>query len=471
MILQSVKEFLKPFLLKFKIFRIYQSLKRSYYKKTGLRRYVKRYKRLLNEVGSKGTKKRIVVVGHMYTEKKHSLYDIFSRIEEEAEGKVEFVTLDEIANNADHLWEKKFKRVRLPAFIYFDIHENTISLDCETVYENNGYIQNAVAYWMKKGFDEYSAKYYAALYKYAYEQMIQILQPDQVLIWNQFMASHMICDHVCKANGIPVEYIEYGVLPGTYACENLGQMGASYPARESEAFINLPVTEEQLQHADRVWAFLKASGLNRNKQNDDNVVSRIQSRMMKDRPIIIFAGNYDTDSGIVPYTEEAKAFHSPFFESSFDAMLYLAQLAERNQWNLIFKPHPLDIERIDVSRIPEHVIYVASGNLNDLIDYADVVVTIMSQTAYVSCIRETATVMLGYNQLRNKGCIYQPETKADIENELSKAIECGYTESQRTAFRKHIAQMCTYYLFDDNTDRELRYGQSVEAFGHYLLKE
>ena len=109
-----------------------------------------------------------------------------------------------------------------------------------------------------------------------------------------------------------------------------------------------------------------------------------------------------------------------------------------------------------------NILFVSNVNLNDLIDQVDVVVTLMSQTAYVALIRERAVVTLGYNQLRHKGCNYEAYVKEDIERVLKDAISHGYTSEQRQNFICHTAQLLKYYLYDNLADRPIRYGKSIK---------
>ncbi len=85
--------------------------------------------------------------------------------------------------------------------------------------------------------------------------------------------------------------------------------------------------------------------------------------------------------------------------------------------------------------------WVGDSDINELIDVADVVITIVSQCGYISLIRDKATVMLGYSQLRGKKCTYEAFEKRDVEKRIKEAIEKGFTSSQKAAFRKRAAQL------------------------------
>ena len=78
--------------------------------------------------------------------------------------------------------------------------------------------------------------------------------------------------------------------------------------------------------------------------------------------------------------------------------------------------------------------------------------------------------MLGYNQIRGKGCTYESYRKDDIEPTLEDAIKMGFTSEQEKNFRTHIAQLCKYYLFDAGDEESiLRFGKGYEAFRETIL--
>lgn len=310
---------------------------------------------------------------------------------------------------------------------------------------------------MGEGF-EYKIVYYS--YKYIVEAF-EYLKPKRVMLYCSFINSHIIISGICKDMNIPVVYTHQGVLPGTFAFEEIGEMGESIPSRYPIAFSKLQVDDIEYKNAEKVWDFLNKSKLNRKIQPQIDV-SDILKRINSNAPIIFYAGQKDTDSGFMPYTEETKKYHSPIFKSSLEAAVYLADICHKRKWNFIFKPHPMEtLHEEDKGLLPPTTILVEQGDINELIDLSDVVVTIFSQTAYVSLIRHKSTVMLGYNQLREKGCCYEAYSLECIEEKLVEALKKGMTETQKRCFTTHIAQLLKYYLYDDFCEREFRYGREM----------
>ena len=299
--------------------------------------------------------------------------------------------------------------------------------------------------------------------------VLDFIKPKLVIVWNDFMHNHIILGYLIKNKNIPFVFIESGSLYGTYILETRGQMGESLPARYPGWSTWLPSSEEDFVQAKNIITYLKNSNINRKKQPKTDI-SNILTHLGDNRPIVFFSGGYDMCSGICPYNEKAKKYHSPIFRSSFEAMLYLAKIAENNNWNLIYKPHPTMIGKgIEMgTNIPDNVIYIPLGDINEIVELADVTITILSTTAYVALIRDKPVVMLGYIHLRGQGCTYEAFEINKIESAISNAIENGYTEEQKTAFIEHIAKMCKYYLYDECREREISYGRPIEEAVKYI---
>lgn len=378
-----------------------------------------------------------------------------------------------------HTIEKTGSKIYFPFFIVpklFDKNQSPPSKDIkitskiQKAIQKNDYLSWAVSNLKKrnpnmvKGYQEVQA-YYTQRY---YSQVFDLLKPKCIIMWNAFEGLHHIVNCVAKEKNIPVLYMEFGSLPGTYALETSGQMGESYPSIHFEEFKTLEVSPEELKDAEKVWGFLKESRLNRNVQPAGFSLDDIRKKLKPGRPIILYAGQNDFESGLYPYTEHTKKYHSPVFRSSDEAAEFLADLAEKNDWNLIYKPHPLIMKLSRDKKTPHGTILVDNCDINDLIDLSDLTITILSQTGYVSLIRGKATLMLGYTQLKGKGCTYEAFAKEEVEGAISTALTNGLTPQMQYGFKKHIAQMLKYYLYDDLLEHGIQYGRDTDEAAHMI---
>ena len=105
---------------------------------------------------------------------------------------------------------------------------------------------------------------------------------------------------------------------------------------------------------------------------------------------------------------------------------------------------------------------VEDANINNLIDFSDLI-TVFSQSAYIALLRSKPVLMLGYMQLKNKGCTYEAFSLDAIEDKIHLALKKGYTGKQKYFFTKHVAQLLRYYLFDDMCERKVRFGKDILA--------
>ena len=276
----------------------------------------------------------------------------------------------------------------------------------------------------------------------------------------------------CRERRIPVSYMEFGCIPGTICIEKKGQQGESLVARKYKRFRGQKVTREEIVNARQTLIYLKNTGLNRNEQPVFKTEIKKLQYWRPERKTILFMGQNDYESGMYPYTGKSKKYHSPVFCSTMECLEYLRILSEEINCNLIYKPHPL-VEDTGSRRNKnmENVDVLTEVDINDLIDKVDLVVTILSQGAYISLIREKPVVMLGYSQLKGKGCTYEAFKKDDIRRTVETALIQGYTVRQKEMFELHTAQLLKYYLYDDNRHPSLRFGKRIGSWGKEEEKE
>ena len=220
--------------------------------------------------------------------------------------------------------------------------------------------------------------------------------------------------------------------------------------------------DNEKERAKAVCHYLYLSKDNRKRQPKGDLWGALKDKIVWGRPIVLYAGQNDYECGMQPYVESSKRYHSPIFRTSDEAAKYLAEICEKKGWNFVYKPHPIMCRDSSIdTEMPSNVILVKQADINEIVELSDVVVTILSTTAYTSLIRKKPTVMLGYTQMKNQGCTYQAFTKEEIEKELQEAVQNGMSEAMSKKFVEHIARMNKYYLFDDMCDKVLRYGREI----------
>lgn len=341
-----------------------------------------------------------------------------------------------------------------------------ISIHVKDILKQNRYLEQ-VSLHLSEQFTNMSKTYADNLAVYFYDYCVTALNkfnPEKVIIWNQFSAMHEVMANLCREKKIPIIFMEFGVLPGTFAIDSNGQMGESLVSINYTDFLNQPVSDKEILDAKKVIDFIKKTKLNRNIQPINNIIKEIKDKLKADRPTILVFGQSDYESGLCPYTENTKKYHSPIVKSSDESLRIIAKIAKENNYNIIYKPHPGMKYLNKKFEIPSHVIIVDDVSIHDLIELSDVVVTVLSQTSYESLIKGIPVLMLGYNQLKGKGCTYEAFEYDAIEINLKNAIRYGFTEQQKSAFNKHVAQLLKYYLFDDMVKKDIKIGRNMDDF-------
>jgi len=348
--------------------------------------------------------------------------------------------------------------VKLPAILAHNQYLKTTRLPVEK--EKIEYVQrkdylDEARQNLRMGYPKMAVNYEYVVCYWADKIMNIVLehwQPKEVILWNAFYAFHKIIREICAEKKIPVKYMEFGNIPGTIQVESIGQMGESYPARFPEEFLKIEVSKKELQDAEKLIEELCRNRVNRNIQPQNNLLENVKKKLVQNRPVVFYAGQNDNAAGMQPYTENSRKYHSPIFESSDAAAVYLAKLCAENEWNFIYKPHPMMMGAFVREQIPENVMVVDNVDINDLIDMADVVVTILSTVSYNALIRNKPVVMLGYTQLKGKGCTYEAFEKEYIIEQIKESLLGNEGKAMYSNYVLHIAQLQKYYFVEKHKD-------------------
>ncbi len=321
------------------------------------------------------------------------------------------------------------------------------------------------------------------LYRAYLRSLVRKMRPALCVFWHRFNPWHQSMPDFCEQLGVPFLFTEYGLLTGTISFDEGGQMAESWIARRNEEFLALPVGEAELERATAVLERLRAHRSERKRLDliegpeaqaaaAPSPLDRVLDRLKKSgRPIIFYAGQNDYGSGMVPRTLPNAELHSPFFESTVDALRDLCTYAEERDAYVVFKPHPLvqmDLSDLDLPH-PDRVDFVPGADIFECMAAAEVVVTILSQVSYMALIHDRPCVLLGRNQLSGKGCVYELGAREALGETVADAMKLGFVEEQRAAWLRHAAQLCRHALFafDEATEKDI--GRGLEETAAFLI--
>lgn len=302
----------------------------------------------------------------------------------------------------------------------------------------------------------------AEIYWY-FKRVFSILQPQKVIIWSGWSRTSHIIAQLAENNHVLYGFMEYGWIPGTFQFERGGIAGQSEYAVNPNKILRHDVKIENTE-IKNIRNYIITSKIDSGKFRKNEDDERNLKRINKKQKIIFFVGMDDYGIGINPQSRYWEQYISSVFSSTLEAVSFLSEVSKKNNWNLIFKPHPnpADKNKLDENTLEQSVIQVKYMEIDRLIQISDAVVSIASAVDYKTLIYGKPLVQLGHTTLAGKGCSYEVNNISEVEEQLKAALEQGMTKEQNRNFELHMAQLLENYLWDDLSDRELRYGLPLE---------
>lgn len=310
------------------------------------------------------------------------------------------------------------------------------------------------------GCSERAARALANLVYLYFSDALDFYCPDVVSLWGFLSPWGKLINNICKWKNIPICSLEWGVLPGTVAFDFCGHMADSWIAVNADEFKKLDIDECDIQRANDYLAIAADQELSRNNKVDieESVIEKITYLKKSGKKIILYMESNSAHSGNTFADEKKAKHHSPFFYDDAQAYEELQKICKNHEdWHIVYKPHPISITRGLKTQINHsNTTLIINGGLNESIALADITVTILSQSAYVSLIMSKPTVLFGKIQLNASDAAYVLDDKVNMEKIIKKAIENGYTAEQKQAFVEHVARVMKYYVFSANKKVEMR---------------
>ena len=301
--------------------------------------------------------------------------------------------------------------------------------------------------------------------------VIDRVNADAILLWHQWNSLMEIGRHLANEAGIPSAYLHEGMLPKTLTFDPKGMM-----AEASCVGATLPEDVEDkdtwLERADAAIHAIAEGKLDRKPLSQISAISEIRRRCNDmGRKLVFVAGINDWHSGNLPRSGDENV-HSPYFKDTYDALQAVSELAERNNWVVMFKPHPNLYPRF--VELPPSVVVVRESNSLDCLLESDVTVTILSSIAYIALANKKPVVLLGRNTLSGAGCVQEVQSQAAVAPAINAAFDDQRFADQQEKFRLHIAELLRSYLYQYDPEDSLAH-LSHEILGEHikekLLKE
>ena len=278
---------------------------------------------------------------------------------------------------------------------------------------------------------------------------------NAVVLWHQFTACHLVLAALAKSREIPVRYVEHGVLPGTVDWDSIGQMAERQFMLNPKAFATKSIDSSDRKCAQDYLRYVKREQLTRKTQPPakHNLGSALKKGVSRKRQVF-YAGQFDVHTGMVPRWSPRSHKHSPYFDSTLEALRYLDLSLDSDRYRLLFKPHPNGGDDLtsgwnglsQLSRV------INKANIFDCIVQSDVVVTILSQVAYLGCVLGKPVVLLGNMPLSGSGAVYEIRNVGEIPEVIDMACKRGVTRLMQRAWIDHVARLLKYESISTHDD-------------------
>lgn len=292
---------------------------------------------------------------------------------------------------------------------------------------------------------------------YWYKKVFSTISVKQVFYWGCWFEAYYFLRHLAYLNTAGFYVMEYGWLPGTFCIDPLGSAGESFLMSRPELIQNHALVDRE--KIVKIKNYIKKSKLDswtfKVFDEDDKKLTKLD-----ERPRILFIGMGEKGIAVVNGSEKWRRSVSSSVNSTKEAVNILSDICDRNDWNLIIKPHPeVSTFGEEIEKEHNNIVFIKEKRIDDLLEISDVVVSIVSSVEVKALIYGKPVVQLGHSPLQHTGATYYAGSGTEIEDLLKKALKQGFTEAQEMKFDSYLEFMLENYWYDDMQPREVRYGK------------
>ena len=318
-------------------------------------------------------------------------------------------------------------------------------------------------YWVPD-YDRNIAKKGAVACETFFREVLNIMQPDCVGIYNTLLPHSRIFQLVCAEIEIPNFSFERGLLPGTFLIDALrnnidGEINRSFSI--NSMIQNYPLNPTLLDSYRQWYQVTKPT---KYQQAAGNGINRLHSIQNNGRKTVLILGQL-FGAGIYPRSSNMCRRVFPGFDSYEEALELIAQIGEEH--NLLFRDHPLNVTTNKKVKLPENIEIIQDGNLIDIINMVDFVVILGASTsAFEALIQKKPVLVLGSTMLDIFSPFYQSFNK-DIKPEFQKMVTQGWDGISENAERA-LSYILEHYLVAHNSDVPCSHG--INEFAQYVKR-
>ncbi|HEY0967490.1 MAG TPA: hypothetical protein VGD88_08880 [Opitutaceae bacterium] len=248
------------------------------------------------------------------------------------------------------------------------------------------------------------------------------LKPACVLVWDDGPAVSSCLRQLCWEQGVPVQVLERGLLPGTLMIERHGM--ASYSDLRSAWLadeMELPAGADELYRAAQEF-YLRSKPTKYAQPEFGHGAGEWREKIGgAGRRVVVFFGHVDAGTHGTSNSPLGRN-GNPAFASTLDALRALAQVvAERNDAVLVFKPHPFDPTDYTKEDLKGGFL-LRDANIHALIELADLVAAQFTTIQYEAVFYGKPVLALTRSPWWGRDATYEVNTAESLAETVDAAL-------------------------------------------------
>lgn len=272
------------------------------------------------------------------------------------------------------------------------------------------------------------------------------------LIWGNTAPKSRLFIHLCQQLRIEYQIIERGHFPGTLSIDPMGQFGTSVHPRLVGHSSEVALHGDLESRFDEIRAWYAS-------QQDNTAYASFQKRGTRDlaimaqaraqgRPVILVIGGNDQGGGVVQ--PDPDPLRVNWFGSSDDAFTLIRALVSSKFPDalLVLRPHPSQ-----QAQSAEFVLVARETAMDDLIEGADICITIATTASAVCLLKDKPLLTLGLSELNGRGVGVSITDETHLLAALRRHIWAGFAGAYPDqANRRFVVELFDKHLVgvDDN---------------------
>ena len=302
---------------------------------------------------------------------------------------------------------------------------------------------------------------------YNFNKLINSNNISLIIHYNGTTSIQRILKYFILKRSIPQLNFQIGNIPGTVEFDSHGNQALSWPAHNSFKFSNLEINNNE-KNEIRLYLETVKSRLDISK-NNQSLKKIIDYKEIKNKTILFLVGSGEYGSGIWPRFYPESFMHSPFYKNDLEVLPELLEIASRNNWYILFKPHP-DNPTHKIKPHPK-LIYINDNNINiiDCIVESNLILTLVSSVSGLSLLYKKPVVLLGRNGLTGMKLASELKQKEELEVLIKTTLEKGFAKETYENWLSYATRIVKYYSFFDSDNHSACFNRGYETTCNFIL--